>query len=183
MLPLTDRPVAAAPTVRSQPTWRAMVSAALVLVIALALGASAASRYRVGIDFQRHGCLLDQSWLFVIDTYATPDAIMQGDLLAFRMVGSGISTFEGALFVKHAAGVPGDWVSVTLQETRINGMVMAKGLALAKALGRDPAHLVREVRVPVEHFWMLGETADSFDSRYWGALPMAQMVGKVYVLL
>ncbi len=156
---------------------------AVALALTLAVGAYAASRYRVGIDFQRHGCLIDQSWLFVIDTQVTPESIVQGDLVAFRLVGGGVPAFEGQLFVKRAAGVPGDWVSVTPQDTRINGMVMAQGLALAKALERDPASLVRETRVPVEHFWMLGETPDSFDSRYWGMLPMTRMLGKVYVLL
>jgi conjugal transfer pilin signal peptidase TrbI len=159
-----------------------MASAAVALTLVLALGALAANRYRVGLDFQTQGCLLNQAWLFVIDTHATPEAIVQGDLVAFRLVGAGVPAFEGALFVKRAAGVPGDWVSVTPEATRINGMVMAKGLALAKALGRDPASFAREARVPVEHFWMLGETADSFDSRYWGMLPMARMIGKVYVL-
>ena len=183
-LPLTKR-LAGSWRERQPPafSWRTLAGVAVILALVLALGAVAANRYRIGLDVQTHGCLLDQSWLFAIDTHATPEAIVQGDLVAFRVVGSGVPAFEGRLFVKHAAGVPGDWVSVTPEETRINGMVMARGLALAKALGRDPASFVREVRVPVEHFWMLGETADSFDSRYWGMLPMARMIGKVYVLL
>lgn len=182
--PLAEGPPAPRPpAARIRHTWRAMALAAAILALVLALGTVAANRYRVGLDFQPHGCLLNQAWLFVIDTHATPEAIVQGDLVAFRLVGAGVPAFEGRLFVKHAAGVPGDWVSVTPEATRINGMVMAKGLTLAKALGRDPASFVREARVPVEHFWMLGETADSFDSRYWGMLPMAQMIGKVHVLL
>lgn len=50
------------------------------------------------------------------------------------------------------------------------------------AMMRDPATLVRHERVPVKHFWIMGETSDSFDSRYWGFLPQSQVVGKAYAL-
>ncbi|MBK5966715.1 signal peptidase I [Thiocystis minor] len=163
-------------------SWRWALLAGLALTLTLALGAYAASRYRLGIDLQEQGCLRGTSWLFVIDTQASPQDVRQGDLVAFHARGVGVPFFEGKLFVKRAAGVPGDWVSVTPLETRINGLAMARGLALAPALHRDPGSFIRQERVPVDHFWMLGETADSFDSRYWGMLPMTRMIGKVYVL-
>jgi conjugal transfer pilin signal peptidase TrbI len=28
----------------------------------------------------------------------------------------------------------------------------------------------------------MGETTDSFDSRYWGPLPQAQVIGRAYAL-
>jgi conjugal transfer pilin signal peptidase TrbI len=148
------------------------------LALLLGAGAYAVTRYRLGLDFQQHGCLVGASSVFLIDTFASPEDVVQGDLVAFRARGVGVPFFEGKLFVKHAAGVPGDWVTVTPAHTWING----DGLALAGALQRDPASFARHERVPVDQFWMLGETADSFDSRYWGFLPTTQMMGKVYVL-
>ncbi|EGV29616.1 hypothetical protein ThidrDRAFT_3208 [Thiorhodococcus drewsii AZ1] len=161
--------------------WRWAVLAVVALGVVLGLGAYGAIRYRLGIDLQAHSCL-ESSRVFLIDTFAGPEEVIQGDLVAFRAQGLGVLAFEGRLFVKHAAGVPGDWVTVTLAETAINGMPMAQGLALAPALKRDPASFIRHERVPVEHFWMLGETTDSFDSRYWGFLPVTRMVGKAYAL-
>ena len=161
--------------------WRWAVLAVVTLGVVLGLGAYGAIRYRLGIDLQAHSCL-ESARVFLIDTFAGPEDVVQGDLIAFRAQGLGVPAFEGRLFVKRAAGVPGDWVTVTPAATAINGMPMAQGLALAPALQRDPASLARHERVPVEHFWMLGETADSFDSRYWGFLPVARMIGKAYAL-
>jgi conjugal transfer pilin signal peptidase TrbI len=161
--------------------WRWAVLALMALCLTLGLGTYGAIRYRLGIDLQDHSCL-ESARVFLIDTFAGPEDVVQGDLIAFRARGLGVPAFEGQLFVKHAAGVPGDWVTVTLGATAINGMPMAQGLALAPALQRYPAGLIRHERVPVEHFWMLGETADSFDSRYWGFLPVTRMVGKAYAL-
>ncbi|NEV64991.1 signal peptidase I [Thiorhodococcus minor] len=161
--------------------WRWAVLALMALCLTLGLGTYGAIRYRLGIDLQAHSCL-ESARVFLIDTFAGPEDVVQGDLVAFRAQGLGVPAFEGQLFVKHAAGVPGDWVTVTPAATAINGMPMAQGLALAPALQRDPASLARHERVPVEHFWMLGETADSFDSRYWGFLPVARMIGKAYAL-
>ncbi|MCK7582163.1 MAG: signal peptidase I [Chromatiales bacterium] len=162
-------------------SWRRAGLMGLGLVLVLGLGLYGAHRYRLGFDLQDHGCL-DGSRIFLIDTFAGPEDVMQGDLVAFRALGVGVPVFEGQLFIKRAAGVPGDWVTVTLAHTWINGRRFADGLALASALARDPATLVRHERVPVEHFWMLGETPDSFDSRYWGFLPQSQVVGKAYAL-
>jgi len=169
------------PSRSSHVTWRWIGLATLTLTLVLSLGGYAAMRYRLGFDLQAHGCL-GASRVFVIDTFACPEDLVQGDLVAFRAQGVGIPAFEGQLFVKHAAGVPGDWVTVTPLLTAINGMPMAEGLALAPALQRDPATLVRHERVPVEHFWMLGESADSFNSRYWGFLPQSRILGKAYAL-
>ena len=162
-------------------SWRWALLAGLSLACVLGLGGYATSRYRLGLDLQAQGCL-DGARVFLIDTFADPEDVMQGDLVAFRAQGTGVPVFEGRVFVKHAAGVPGDWVTVDPAHTWINGMRLADGLALAATLKRDPADFVRHERVPVEHFWMLGETADSFDSRYWGFLPQARVVGKAYAL-
>ncbi|MBK1717180.1 signal peptidase I [Thiocystis violacea] len=161
--------------------WRWAVLAIAALSLVLAVGAYGAIRYRLGLDLQARGCL-ESARVFLIDTFVGPEDVVQGDLVAFRAQGLGVEAFEGRLFVKRAAGVPGDWVTVTRAETAINGLPMVEGLALAPALRRDPASLERHERVPVEHFWMLGETADSFDSRYWGFLPQARVVGKAYAL-
>ena len=162
-------------------SWRSAFLAGGCLTLALGLGSYAASRYRLGVDLQAHGCL-DGTRLYLIDTFAGAEDVRQGDLVAFRAQGIGVPVFEGQWFVKRAAGVPGDWVTVDPLHTRINGMCLADGLALAATLKQDLTAFLRHERVPVEHFWMLGETPDSFDSRYWGFLPQTQVVGKAYAL-
>ncbi len=149
-----------------------------VLLTAVLYGSA---RYRLGIDTQERVSLAPYR-VFLVDIWQGPEDIVQGDLVAFRAQGLAPWFRDGQLLIKHAAGVPGDWVTVDPLHTRINGMRLADGLALAATLKQDPTAFLRHERVPVEHFWMLGETPDSFDSRYWGFLPQTQVVGKAYAL-
>ena len=67
---------------------------------------------------------------------------------------------------------PGDRDPVSVPETvRINGAKVGEGLALAGTLKRPPEDFLRDDNVPPGHLWVMGATADSFDSRYWGFLP------------
>lgn len=169
-------PVVARPR-RARFFWFATV--ALILVLAASVYASA--RYRVGLDTQARVSLPPYR-VFLVDTWQGPEDITQGDLVAFRAEGLAPWFRDGQWLIKRAAGVPGDWVTVDAEHTWINGQRLADGLALAATLGQDPAHLRRHQRVPVEHFWMLGGSPDSFDSRYWGFLPQARVRGKAYAL-
>ena len=71
---------------------------------------------------------------------------------------------------------------VGLESVRINGVEVGKGLALARTLKRPPSDFLRDELVPPEHLWVMGATADSFDSRYWGFLPARQVIGRAYAL-
>ena len=65
---------------------------------------------------------------------------------------------------------------------RINGAKVGEGLALAGTLKRPPEDFLRDDIVPPGHLWMMGATADSFDSRYWGFLPEQRVIGRAYAL-
>lgn len=174
------RPLAADPPKRGRSRRALWLSAVLLIALLTAVGYGSA-RYRLGIDTQARVSLAPHR-VFLVDTWQGPEDITQGDLVAFRAQGLAPWFRDGQLLVKHAAGVPGDWVTVDAEHVWINGLCLADGLALAATLNRDPTRLQRHERVPVEHFWMLGETVDSFDSRYWGFLPQSRVVGKAYAL-
>jgi conjugal transfer pilin signal peptidase TrbI len=65
---------------------------------------------------------------------------------------------------------------------RINGAKVGEGLALAGTLKRPAQDFLRDDVVPPGHLWVMGATADSFDSRYWGFLPGGQVIGRAYAL-
>jgi conjugal transfer pilin signal peptidase TrbI len=89
----------------------------------------------------------------------------------------------GQTVIKRALGVPGEQVLITADGTSVNGVVIAQSdPALAKTLGKRPADFVRDQVVPDGHVWVMGATRDSFDSRYWGALPVGQIIGRAYAL-
>jgi len=51
-----------------------------------------------------------------------------------------------------------------------------------RTLKRPPDDFLRDDVVPPGHLWMMGATADSFDSRYWGFLHEQQVIGRAYAL-
>lgn len=65
---------------------------------------------------------------------------------------------------------------------RINGATVGEGLALARTLNRPPEDFLRDDILPSGHLWVMGATADSFDSRCWGFLPDHQVIGRAYAL-
>ena len=93
-----------------------------------------------------------------------------------------LAEIDGQTIIKRAAGVPGDRVQVDHDTVRINGATVGEGLALAGTLKRPSTHFLRDDIVPSGYLWVMGATADSFDSRYWGFLPKTQVIGRAYAL-
>jgi signal peptidase I len=86
----------------------------------------------------------------------------------------------GGTFVKRIVGLPGEVVEVRA------GFVFIDGVRL-----REPYvhHDRREVdsnppyRVPKDHYFVMGDNrAQSCDSTVWGALPRANLIGKVFAV-
>jgi len=80
------------------------------------------------------------------------------------------------------AGCTTDRIQVDPETVKINGAKVGEGLALAGTLKRPPDDFRRDDIVPPGHLWMMGATADSFDSRYWGFLHEQQVIGRAYAL-
>ena len=167
---------------RPRASWpRFLLRAVLALSLVLATGAYLATRFRLGYDDQAHQCLPPHRW-FLIDRHDR--MVRRGSLIAFVALGSQMGPYfrDGQVIVKRAAGVPGDRVVVGPDSVRINGVEVGEGLALARTLKRPAAAFVRADIVPPGKLWMVGATADSFDSRYWGFLPTSRVIGRAYVL-
>ena len=170
-----------APKRRREPWDRFALKALLVLTLILAVGAYACDRYRIGIDDQLAQCLPPYRW-YLIDTFDR--RIERNLLVAFAATDAMAPYFHaGQTVIKRALGVPGEQVLITADGTSVNGVVIAQSdPALAKTLGKRPADFVRDQVVPDGHVWVMGATRDSFDSRYWGALPVGQIIGRAYAL-
>jgi conjugal transfer pilin signal peptidase TrbI len=158
-----------------------ILRAVLALSLVLAAGAYLATRFRVGYDDQAHQCLPPHR-LFLIDRHDR--TVTRGSLVAFAALGSQMGPWfrDGQVVVKRAVGVPGDTVAVGLDSVQINEVEVGKGLALAHTVKRSPSDFVRADVVRPSHLWVMGATADSFDSRYWGFLPAARVIGRAYAL-
>jgi conjugal transfer pilin signal peptidase TrbI len=86
------------------------------------------------------------------------------------------------LVVKRLVGIPGDRVVVGTDVTTVNGAVVGEGLDLAATLKRPPEDFHADFTVPEGTYFILGDTRDSYDSRYWGPLPAEALRGRAYGL-
>ena len=174
-----DSRSASEPGLRRMSWPRFLLRAGFSLLVVLGAGVYLTERFHIGYDDQDHQCLPPYRW-FLIDRHDRE--VTQGTVVAFAALGLGPHFHDGQVIIKRAAGVSGDRVQVDAEAVRINGAVVGEGLALAGTLKRPPEDFLRDDIVPSGYLWMMGATADSFDSRYWGFLPKKQVIGRAYAL-
>jgi signal peptidase I len=102
----------------------------------------------------------------------------RGDLAVFATTGiTGIP--EEAFFVKRVVGLPGEKIEIR------DGHIFADGRQLKEEDGIPDAISYEAVRggryvVSEGAYFMLGDNSrNSYDSRYWGSVPRANIFGRV----
>ncbi len=162
-------------------SWVLFAVKATALTAVMWIGASyAAGRYQVGIDPQLETCIPGKR-VFLIDRgKLTPE---RGQLVAFRARHMQPYFKDDTKIVKFAAAVAGDVVEVDEVGVHVNGVVKARGVFLAGALGKPPRSFYERIVVPPGHLFAIGLTPMSFDSRYWGLVEQGQIIGRAHALL
>ena len=160
--------------------WR-ILAAALVLLVTASIGAHAlTARYRIGLSLERVQSLSASH--FIVDLRDThPD---RGAYFAFRIPHAlGTSFPAGTVFVKRIVAMPGDLVHVGVEATTVNGLKVADTIqAGAHSLNIDPESLVRTFVVPPGNVFVVGTEPLSWDSRYWGPVPVGNLEGRAWLL-
>ncbi len=137
-------------------------------------------RFSIGIDDQVHRCLPPyRVWL--IDHH---DRVLhRGQTYSFLASDHMAPGFAiGQKVIKRFVGLPGDQVTVSTATVAVNGVPVGRGPRLAARLGQSPEHYARSLSVAPGTVWAMGDTDDSYDSRYWGALPVYLVRGRAYAL-
>lgn len=92
----------------------------------------------------------------------------RGEVVVFRSP-------SGQLLVKRIVAAPGDHVEIVRGKLRVNGHTVAEPYLA----GFDPAETRRPEIVPSEAYYVLGDhRTDSVDSRSWGFVDRAAIVGR-----
>ncbi len=140
------------------------------------------SNYKIGDDTQLQKCLNGgYKWFLSFKKETTP---IKGNLMVFETKGLSPIFEDGTRMVKILSAVPGDRVAVNESGVLVNGELAAPGGAeLAYKFGRKPEEFYGEKVLNENEYWFLGETKESFDSRYWGAVSREQIIARAIALL
>jgi signal peptidase I len=127
--------------------------------------------------------------------------IRRGDVIVFKYPVS-----PGTHFVKRVIGLPGDRVRIVRRQVEVNGRLLDEGYKVHKigtveefrdyfpgppvgpVLARWAAELPRHLKdgwlvVPPGYYFAMGDNRDfSSDSRYWGFVPRANILGRPLVV-
>jgi len=146
----------------------------LAIAIALAFLVRATIRIYVIPSFSMAPTLMAGDHI-VVTPYRFRSEPQAGDVIVFRSPHA-----AGELMVKRVIGTPGDLV-----ETR-EGRVIVRGHAIAESYlaAQASTGLIPPQLVPAGSYFVLGDNrTDSLDSRSWGLLPRADVLGRARLIL
>lgn len=163
-----------------EPWGRFAVKAAVVSVAICLVIAYLSDRYRIGRDPQIIRSLGDYT-TFLVDRHQTE--VTRDGIIAFRSQGLDPYFDDGTLMAKKVVGLPGDEIRVDASHLTpgvwVEGMRVISGFMHQDNLGLSDEDLHRDQVIPPGHFFVIGTTPQSYDSRYWGYIETDQIVGSV----
>ena len=103
----------------------------------------------------------------------------RGDIVVFHTPPlADVRCGAGGTFVKRLIGLPGETWSERAGYVYINGMKLNE--PYVKPDRRD-ARTISPIKIAPGHFFMMGDNrSSSCDSRAWGTVPRANLIGKVF---
>lgn len=177
-----------------QSWWLFGAKAIVVSAMSAGLVLYASDRYTIGRDLQEVRSIVDSN-LFLVDHYA--DEWTRGDYIAFLSHGLDPYFEDGTRMAKKVVGMPGDQLVInpsdSAQESEsaeerldrgvwINGRRVADDFMHQSDLGLSNSTLARDGTIPDDHYFVIGTTRESYDSRYWGYVEKSQVIGTVTLL-
>jgi signal peptidase I len=108
----------------------------------------------------------------------------RGDVVIFRDP-TGKTT---SMWIKRCMGLPGDVMEMKDKQLYINGQKMDEPYVVHKDMRIFPAYFQPRdtfgpITVPQGSYFMMGDNRDqSYDSRFWGALPFNKIRGKAFIV-
>jgi signal peptidase I len=93
-----------------------------------------------------------------------------------------VSTPARDYYVKRIIGLPGDRISIRHGHPVINGHVLSREPYIEPCGGAPECNMAHTITIPKGEYFMMGDNrGDSDDSRFWGPVPQAWIIGEVFV--
>lgn len=104
----------------------------------------------------------------------------RGDVMVFKAPKN-----EDYDYIKRIIGLPGDMVKIESGKVFINNVLLDESGYLDPGLTTRAGYYAKEgltISVPAENYFALGDNRNnSSDSRDWGVIPAANLVGKAWI--
>ena len=138
-----------------------------------------AQHFGIWIDTRGKRCIAQYSTYLV---HKRNFSIQKGDIVAFNTHAAVTHYPLKSKFGKYVAATAGDKVVISAQGVFVNQELVATGFALTKKLNLDEISLYQQFVVAKNQWFVLGDSSDSYDSRYWGTIDSNQILGKAVPL-
>jgi signal peptidase I len=103
-------------------------------------------------------------------------SVQRGDIVVFNLPDSLRGAAPNEPFIKRVIAVEGDSVQLTRLGITVNGRLFPDPPLSSARSPIDDGHI--EYRVPQGHVFVMGDNrSNSWDSRYWGFLPVEEIIG------
>ncbi|HTZ07607.1 MAG TPA: signal peptidase I [Acidimicrobiales bacterium] len=109
--------------------------------------------------------------------------IHRDDIIVFHNVAADVG--GPPVLVKRVIGLPGETISSVGTTILIDGKPLAEPW-LPKLVGicSEPSEHITATRIQANHYFVMGDCrGDSGDSRYWGTVPVGNVIGKVDMVI
>ena len=137
-------------------------------------------RYYIAFDEQEKPCLF--STVFLVDTWATAEDFERGDLMAYDYHMEDTLIPKGTVLVKRVASLSNETLVFSAKSVSVGDTEYFADIT--SELKRLKVDMPKEVKYKtgLGEFFLVGETAYSYDSRYWGAARENNIVVKAYAI-
>lgn len=186
LLLVRDGVVCARVPVPWRPSWWIVVAVSVGATVVDEIGAQVIGN-RIGRAFtissrsMEPGLALGDRILVDMRSAATADPA-RGDLVVFNY-----PVEREKIWVKRIAGLPGETIEVRDKRLVVDGVEPTELPAVYIEGDKGVATSTRDSMPPTtvepEHYFMIGDNRDrSYDSRFWGTVPRADLLGKARVI-
>ena len=164
---------------RTPRKWLHSVFGIVCILTLLAVRLAGGMPFGLAYDPNREHCLTDFHLGFFMKH--RPSEFHRSDLVMFLPVPA-LSYVREPFVLKRVAAIPRDHLVIKDQVVSVNGHEVVRGLVLASIYKKTPTDLERDEIVPSGRLFVFGDADRSDDSRYWGYLESAKVVGTVHRL-
>ena len=162
------------PNVRSALTL--LVTVAVVVIMTTSIRAYAVQAYVVPSPSMTPTLQIGDR--IVVDKLSS--TVHRGDIIVFRRA-PGDHDPQYPVLVKRVIGLPGETISQVWSTIEVDGAPLSEPwLPHLAGICAQPSIHVRTQVIPSGQYFVMGDCrGDSDDSRYWGTVPVGNIIGKV----